>query len=246
MSLEKTPTVFVALMLAPEQLDLFEEIEAEAIDIFGDVSDARAHFASRGEDLVFLDHGAMRMALGWSTLPTGDALTLAVGAQPDKVLSREDARVAADMLRKLVGRAEALFDSRHALWQIALLPLQTTTMDNHAGQLRTLDPATGYQGGMPFVTVELDQPHAIEQPSAHSKTAEDYLSGIRAAFEDANDNPSWAMQASALALSTAFTLVTPPIGIAMFTYAALRQGKDMDLLPRNIDFPTSQPLMATG
>ncbi|MEL6934343.1 MAG: hypothetical protein AAFO17_14845, partial [Pseudomonadota bacterium] len=62
---------------------------------------------------------------------------------------------------------------------------------------------------------------------AHELTTQDIIE---------SDAPSLPLQASALALSTTFVLVTPPVGIAMFTYAVLRQSVDMDLLPRNWDF----------
>ena len=54
------------------------------------------------------------------------------------------------------------------------------------------------------------------------------------------------MQISALALSCTFVIVTPPVGAAMFAYAALRQGKDMDLLPKNLNGPLGQTNLANG
>ena len=86
---QQPPTVFVALMLAPNQADLFDEIEAEATDILS--SRAATHEARHveGNDLVLLDRDNVRLGLGWAKLPSGDALTLAIGAPPERYAWRQ-------------------------------------------------------------------------------------------------------------------------------------------------------------
>jgi len=225
------PTVFVALRLTDNQVDLFGEIEIEARDILGDRPCLRSNAEARIDDLILLDCEHVRMALGWSALETGDVLTLAVGARPDHPFPSEQARDAADFLRDLVSRAEALFEVEQSLWQIASVPLSADAIGDHAAQLSGVKKASP---GAPFLTFEPDQKPRAEERS-EDRSAGDFLTGIRDALNEANEEPSWAMQLSALALSSTFVLVTPPVGIAMFTYAALRQGTDMDLLPRNLD-----------
>ena len=103
----------------------------------------------------------------------------------------------------------------------------TTRFQAHDDQLEKLDfdsleATVSDPMGMPFVRVFPE----------HGRT------GAPADVDDAIEtDPSWAIQASALALSTTFAIVTPPVGIAMFAYAALRQSTAMDLLPRQFEFP---------
>jgi len=240
---DQTPTVFVALMLAPDQFDLFDEIEAEAIDILDENTMPGGCKLMDDDELVVLDRDHIRIAMAWSTLPNGeDALTLAVGARHDLMLPGKEARKAADMMRQLVQRAEALFDVHRSLWQIALLPLNDETMRSHAKLLSNMSTETAFHGGVPFITFEPDAPKS-EETNLPDKSTDDFLTGIVTAMNEANEEPSWAMQASALALSTAFVLVTPPVGIAMFAYAALRQGKDMDLVPQTTDASNTNDTM---
>ena len=239
----QTPTVFVALMLAPGQFGLFEEIEDEAAEVLDERPTSRAGRIADGDDLVLLDRDNLRLALAWSALPSGEALTLAIGAQPDRMLGRDEAREAATLLRDLVQRAEALFEVQQSLWQIALLPLTSETMDDHALRLSLLDPEGSYQTQLGAITIDPDQIHARPRVERKGTSAGDVLAEIRAAV-GTDEAPSWAMQASALALSTAFAIVTPPVGIAMLTYAALRQGTDMNLLPGQLNVGQADPSLA--
>jgi len=235
----QTPTLFVAILLEPDQFGLFEEIEVEAIDILDVERSTSFDRISEKKTLVLIDHDNTRLALGWFRSPMGDTLSIAVGARPGHVMPENDARHAADMARELVTRAEALFAARRAQWQIALLPLNIDAMESHAMQIDTFDPADSYQAGSPFMTVKPDAKAAAPKPQrvpasiAHLDPTADPRSDLSKTEVDTN----WTKQASALALSTTFVLVTPPVGFAMLAYAALRQGKDMDLLPQSLDMP---------
>lgn len=239
MSVEQTPAVFVAVLLAPDQFDLFSEILTEAIDVLDEHTHAMSGTVRSMDDLVLLDRDCLRMGLGWSSVPDGDVLTLSVGARPDQPLPGQGARFAADMLQKLVIRAEALFDVKRTLWQVAMLPLNPKTIAAHAKQLEIMNSEIRHQIGTQFLQLDPNQAHC----SASTLPRAEDSAGL-AAHHDANDlaepDPSWVIQASALALSTTFVLVTPPVGLAMFTYAALRQGTAMDLLPRSLDFSGTQ------
>ena len=223
MNPEQTPTVFVAILIAPDQFDLFSEILFEAIDVLDEHTHPMSGVISSQDDLVILDRDCLRMALGWSTVSSGDVLTLSVGTRPEQKTPDQGARFAADMLQKIVKRAEALFEVQRSLWQVAMLPLTPKTIKAHANQLEIMGSEIRYQIGTPFVQVDLDDAPEPSDLAMH---------------EPEEADPSWVIQASALALSTTFVLVTPPVGLAMFTYAALRQGAAMDLLPRNIDLTT--------
>jgi hypothetical protein len=237
---DQVPTLFVALVLVPDQFELFEEIGAEAIDIFDEDASVSSSVVSGGKQLILLDRDHMRMALAWTATPAGDVLSLAIGAVPGQSISADAARMAADMLRELESRASALFEVRRALWQITLLPLDAAALKNHARQQGIFDPRVGNQVGSPFFTVEPDRkPVAVAARSR--KASRDLLAAAMPKLAEAN----WTKQASALALSTTFVLVTPPVGIAMLAYAALRQGKDMDLLPRDLEISLPAPAYAS-
>lgn len=238
MSAEQTPAVFVAVLLAPDQFDLFSEILTEAIDVLDEHTHVMSGTVSSSPDLVLLDRDSLRMALGWSQVPAGDVLTLSVGARPDQPLPGQGARFAADMLQQLVQRAEALFEFKCTLWQVAMLPLNSDTIDAHAKQLEIMDSEFRYQIGTQFVCVDVDQAEQSESEN-RSANAPGKFAEQNVAMEPADADPSWVIQASALALSTTFVLVTPPVGLAMFTYAALRQGTGMDLIPRSLDFSSA-------
>ena len=221
---QQPPTVFVALMLAPNQADLFDEIEAEATDILS--SRAATHEARHveGNDLVLLDRDNLRLGLGWAKLPSGDALTLAIGAPPNATLGDKDSRDAAALLRDVAQCAEALFDVNQTLWQVAQIPLSRQSMDDHATRLALFDPDAQYASDLIFIEASASQyrPPAQDTDASHV----DVLSELREIL-GGQERPSWALQASALAMSTAFALVAPPVGIAMLTYTALRQSEDM-------------------
>ena len=101
-----------------------------------------------------------------------------------------------------------------------------------------MDSEIRYQIGTTFLMVDPEQ-----APSPDLGTDDhinhDQLPERHEAMDVEEADPSWVIQASALALSTTFVLVTPPVGLAMFTYAALRQGTAMDLIPRSLDFANS-------
>lgn len=228
-----TPTVFVALSLTPNQFCLFEELEVEAVDVLNERIVARSVVHTDRCESVFLDSERIRLALSWSSLVDSDVLTLAMGPRSDPILGTEDARRSAEQLRELVKRGEALFDVGRSVWQISLRPLDEETLRSHAARLEAMDGSEDPQDSafVDFNQNELPNPQA----PAYFKKATGLFEKLRLSFKAANEEPSWAMQASALALSSTFVLVTPPVGIAMFTYAALRQGTDMDLLPRNLE-----------
>ncbi|MEO9896128.1 MAG: hypothetical protein ABJD13_15285 [Paracoccaceae bacterium] len=225
---QQPPTVFVALMLAPNQADLFDEIEAEAADILSNRVASREARSAEGNDLVLLDRDNLRLGLGWASLPSGDALTLAIGAPPGALLEDKDARDAAALLRDVAQCAEALFDVRQTLWQVAQIPLSADSMDDHATRLALFDPDAKYATNPIFIEAEATQrtsrPKNDDQDNDQGHI--DVLSSLRDIIEG-TERPSWALQASALAMSTAFAIVTPPVGIAMLTYAVLRQGEDL-------------------
>lgn len=227
------PTVFVALILTPNQAGLFDEIEAEAVDVLNGKPISRTVMRSKSCDSVFLECEHISLVLSWSTLPEADVLTLAIGPRRARTLHSEEAQASANKLRELVQRGEALFEVSRSIWQITFLPLTDETVRNHAGRLTAILSAT-HQEDTPFIALRPDDPPNPE-PAGFLPKANGLLEKMRASYNTANEEPSWAMQASALALSSTFVLVTPPVGIAMFTYAALRQGTDMDLLPRTLD-----------
>ena len=226
MSLKQTPTVFAALLLSTNQFDLFDEIAAEAVDIIDEFGFEHSGLVHAGKRLIFLEVGPIRFALGWSSLKSGDVLTLAIGSRGKYALSVEEAHVAGKMLRELVSRSDALFEVMRPYWQIAVLPLDAESMEQHALQLSKLSSKGRQHQSQQFISVD---PKSLDRhdADAHEVTTQDIIE---------RDAPSLPLQASALALSTTFVLVTPPVGIAMFTYAVLRQSVDMDLLPRNWDF----------
>ncbi len=234
MSAEQTPAVFVAVLVASNQFDLFSEILTEAIDVLDEHTHAMSGSILSSDELILLDRDCLRMAIAWSHVPAGDVLTLSVGARPDQPLPGQGARFAADMLQQLVLRAEALFDVKRTLWQVAMLPLNQKTIEAHARQLEIMESEIRYQIGTPFLQVDPDQSQESDTLACHDAMHHEPTTSV----EDAD--PSWVIQASALALSTTFVLVTPPVGLAMFTYAALRQGTAMDLLPRHLDFSNSE------
>ncbi len=221
---QQPPTVFVALMLAPGQADLFDEIEAEAADLLSDRVASREARIAEGNDLVLLDRDNLRLGLGWASLPSGDALTLAIGAPPGAPLDDKDAREAATLLRDVAQCAEALFDVRQTLWQVAQIPLSADSMDDHATRLALFDPDAKYASNPIFIEAEATQRKPRSKKGDNDNI--DVLSSLREIIEG-SERPSWALQASALAMSTAFALVTPPVGIAMLTYTALRQSEDL-------------------
>lgn len=223
---QQPPTVFVALMLAPNQADLFDEIEAEATDLLSQRVASRESRIADGNDLVLLDRDNLRLGLGWASLPSGDALTLAIGAPPTALLSDKDARDAAALLRDVAQCAEALFDVRQTLWQVAQIPLSAESMDDHATRLALFDPDAKYASNPIFIEAEATQRKARPKDKDQGNDPIDVLSSLREIVEG-SERPSWALQASALAMSTAFALVTPPVGIAMLTYTALRQSEDL-------------------
>lgn len=232
MSPNKTPTIFVALRLTPDQFGLFEEVEAEGIDVLNQFADPSSVRATRHKRGVLIDRGCIRIALGWMASPDGDALTLAVGLNPEQNKHSDIKDQAVAIFRELVARAEALLEIDQALWQIAALPLTEDSMGKHTDQLESFWSNADQGAGSPFVTF---RPEKAREPVAVRATQQTLPAQGFTAENPETVEPSWAMQASALTLSTAFVLVTPPVGIAMFTYAVLRQGKSMDLLPRNLD-----------
>ncbi|MEP0954125.1 MAG: hypothetical protein ABJG96_19510 [Paracoccaceae bacterium] len=221
---QQPPTVFVALMLAPNQADLFDEIEAEATDILSNRAASHEARHAQRDDLVMLDRDNLRLGLGWATLPSGDALTLAIGAPPNAALSDKDARDAAALLRDVAQCAEALFDVNQTLWQVAQIPLSAKSMDDHTTRLALFDPDAQYASDLIFIEASASQYRA---PANDADTNHvDVLSELRQII-GGHERPSWALKASALAMSTAFALVAPPVGIAMLTYTALRQSEDI-------------------
>lgn len=240
MSADQTPTVFVAVLVASNQFDLFSEILSEAIDVLNEHTHPMSGTSSSCQDLVMLDRDNLRMALGWSSVSEGDVLTLAVGTNPDQDMPGQGARFAADMLKQIVARAEALFEVKRTLWQVALMPLNAETIEAHAEQLDIMETGIRYQVGTPFVRVDLGHSQNAGPDYQGHAANDDGASGSAFAPDPSVADPSWVIQASALALSTTFVLVTPPVGLAMFTYAALRQSASMDLIPRNLDFATAE------
>lgn len=238
---DQVPTVFVALLLAEGQHDLLEEIKEEASSVLEDCEITKLSEAWDSDDLMVLDGDSLRLTLSWQSQPLGDVLTVAVGAQPDQTLPADQARRAADMLRDLVQRAEALFDVHRALWQIATLPLDAVALARHADQLGTLERDYTSLSNPPFISFEPGPCQNGDQTQKPDQ-AEGLLGNFLTAIDAANEEPSWAMQASAFAVSTTFVLVAPPVGVALFTYAALRQGSEMDLLPGTADIVNSSPL----
>ena len=227
---DQIPTVLVALMVSPNQFCLFDEIEAEAVDIMGACQTSSANIKG-SRSAVMLDCLNLRVGIAWSRLATGEVLTLSIGSQPGLAPTHDEARQAGDKLRQLVLCSEALFDVKQTLWQVAALPLDANTMAQHVSRIGDLEHSR-FQEDAQFYVFEPDQ---MDGDDAAADPASRLLNGTPAGEDAPKDDVSWAMQASALALSSAFVLVTPPVGIAMFTYAALRQGTDMNLLPRNLD-----------
>lgn len=240
---DQVPTVFVALLLEDGQHDLFEEIKEEASIVLGEWDIEKLSGTRDGERLMYLDGDCLRLTLSWQTLPLGDVLTVAVGAQPDRVVPADQARGAADMLRDLVQRAEALFEVHRALWQISTLPLNANALARHGDQLGTLERDYSSHSNPPFISFE-PRPCQIGARASNQDQGEGLLSNFLTAIDAANEEPSWAMQASALAVSTTFVLVAPPVGVALFTYAALRQGSEMELLPATTNTAISNPVHA--
>lgn len=241
MSANKTPTIFVALQLTPGQFGLFEEVQLEAVDVLNPSADPSALRAFRHDTGVVFDRGCVRIALGWLAFPDGDVLTLAVGLNPDEPKKTDEQNQAVALFREVVARAEALLEIEHSRWQIAAMALTADAIAKHAEQLLALRAEPDQLADAAFVTFK---PEKARAPVTPPVTTDSPLVEGAAMANAQGDEPSWAMQASALTISTAFVLVTPPVGIAMFTYAVLRQGKSMELLPRNLDaaqlFPSEE------
>lgn len=226
----QTPTVLVALQLLPGQFDLFEEIAAEAIDVLN-TRPAFSDCTVQGDkSLVILDCDRLRFAMNWSDKPGCDVMTLAIGAKPKQSLPEEEARLAADVLREILSLAQALFEADDPFWQLTLLPLTAKTIIKHTQQIDSIDGTlvAKKMAGSPFMTIDT-------QPNIEAAEGADLQVQMVDDPGDFSPEPSsWAMQTSALALSTTVMLVTPPVGVAMLAYTALRQGTEMDLLPRKL------------
>lgn len=229
---QNTPTVFVAMVLAPNQFGLFEEVETEAFDVRQAPPSSRSVLKTETGESIFLEYERVSIVLGWSTLPDSEILTIAVGPRSDTVLPEDEAHVSAKQLRELVQRCEALFEVTKTIWQITFLPLSFDTMRNYADRLQETEKRSEHSDTQ-FIDLDFESVSTPKAPSYMAR-ASGLIETLRTSLKAANAEPSWAMQASALALSSTFVLVTPPVGIAMFTYAALRQGSDMDLLPREL------------
>ena len=235
MSLNQIPAVFVALFLTPNQFDLFDEVKAEAVDVLEEWSGIRPELTSTSDDTFFLDWDSIRVGLSWTTLPAGDVLTLAIGTLPSRRLTHEQAEEIGDKLRKITSCAEALFEVNRSLWQITSMPLTLGCIRNHKESLLELDLSSGSAARLSFFAFE---PNELEYLGERgSNISENMPVEAEIATSEEIDESGWALQMSALALSTAFVLVTPPVGVAMFTYAALRQTTNMDLLPRSLGSP---------
>ena len=237
MSAEHIPAVFVTALLSPNQYDLFSELLTEAIDVLDEHTHPMSGSTATRDDVVVFDRQCLRMAVSWSTVPAGDVLVLSVGARPEHPFPDKGARFCAEVLEKVLQRASALFEVQRTLWQVVMRPLNNETIDAHAYQLEAMDFETmnsdrQYQTDAQFVRVFPD-PAQKDEDELNSMVAD--LSSKSDEGEQEGER-NWALQASALALSTTFVLVTPPVGLAMFAYAALRQSTAMDLLPRNLDF----------
>lgn len=231
MSSEQVPNIFAGLFLSKGQYDLFEEVEEEAIDLFGSVSSEDSGQEPDGVRTILIDSTRFRLAVTWATLSEVDLLSLAIGAHRSDQLSREDIQDATDMMGSLFRRAEALFEVQRSVWQIAIAPLTAETMRAHAKSLGSPDVRSG---DVHFLSFKPNR--AMDTATAEPKiSSSELLKNMQAAGDEDSVKSSWAMQASALAMSTAFVFVTPPVGIAMLTYAALRQGNDMDLFSSNAD-----------
>lgn len=228
----QTPSVFVTFRLAPGQFDLFEELAAEAIEVLN----TRPPFADctvQGDrTLIILDCVHMRFAMNWSERSGADVITISIGAKPKHTLPDAEARLAADVLREILALAEALFDADRPVWQLTSLQMTAETIIKHSQQIGPVEGTlcATQKAGSPFMTIDT-------QPSVEAAKRTDLEQQAQMP-----DNPdlatpeqsNWAMQTSALALSTTVMLVAPPVGVAMLAYTALRQGTEMNLLPRKL------------
>ncbi len=233
----QTPTVFTTLRLSPGQFGLFEELAAEALEVLNTQPAFFNCTVQGNKALVILDCTNLRVVMNWSEKSEGDVMTLAIGARPKQSLPEAEARLAADILREVLSLAQALFEAEPPLWQVTLLPLTAETIIKHNQQIGSADGkhAAGSQIGSSFMTIDT-QP-SMEQQKDSELQQQDV--SARSQNTPATEQASWAMQTSALALSTTVMLVTPPVGVAMLAYTALRQGTEMDLLPRKLGLTSS-------
>lgn len=241
MSTDQIPSFFAGLVLTPGQFDLFEEVEEEAIDLFDGIVSFDGVLARKQADpdpshkTIVIDCGKYRVALAWTFATDWDVLGLGISPTPSVELSQDDIDTGTELMGLLYKRAKALFDRKRTVWQIAMLPLSEPTMRAHAQSITSQD---GQGIGQQFLTFEPNRSRNSDKTEPVTSSS-NLLKQMQSSAEEVEEEekPSLAMQVSALAISSAFVFVTPPVGVAMLTYAALRQASDMDLYSGGEDAP---------